>query len=66
MRIITLIMTLLMTFSAAAHTDHVLGDGIVHYLYHITFGVIFAAVVLKIVKFYRAKRAYKQHQTRRR
>ncbi len=64
MKFITLFLSLLastflLSTSALAHTDHMLGDGSLHALYHGIFWGLFAAVVYKIYLYCKAKKANK-------
>lgn len=45
--------------SAFAHTDHALGEGSLHAIYHITFWFIVFAVVYKGVCWFKAKKKTK-------
>lgn len=64
MKFITLFLSLLastflLSTSALAHTDHMLGDGSLHTLYHGIFWGLFAVVVYKIYLYFKAKKANK-------
>jgi hypothetical protein len=64
MKFITLFLSLLastflLSTSALAHTDHMLGDGSLHTLYHGIFWGLFAAVVYKIYLYCKAKKTNK-------
>lgn len=47
--------TLIMTSTAWAHTDHAMGEGSLHALYHAIFWTIFAVVVFKAVTWFKGK-----------
>ena len=47
MKFFTFIFTLLLTSQAFAHTDHALGEGALHLIYHAIFWGILALVVVK-------------------
>ncbi|WDE11587.1 hypothetical protein [Thalassomonas haliotis] len=61
MRLITFIkitfifITSLISGRVLAHTDHVLGEGMLHYLYHGLFVVIVLLVLANILGWWRAK-----------
>ena len=64
MKFITLLFNLLLSsviFSsqAFAHTDHALGEGSVHALYHIFFWTIFAIVIYKAYTWVKNKKSQK-------
>jgi len=46
---------LLMSSAVFAHTDHALGEGSLHLMYHIVFWFAFAVVVYKAVSWYKCK-----------
>ena len=48
MKFFTLIFTLLLSTQAFAHTDHALGEGAIHLLYHAVFWGLFAVVAVKV------------------
>lgn len=58
MNLFTTMMAFLALFSASAfaHTDHGLGNGTFHEFYHIAFWLIFAAVVVKAIHWFRTKK----------
>lgn len=45
--------------SVFAHTDHALGEGSLHVVYHITFWFIVFAVIYKAICWFRAKKKAK-------
>lgn len=57
MKFLTLFLTLICSFTATAHTDHTLGEGLAHYVYHVVFWSIFAAVIVKAVVWYKKSKA---------
>ncbi|MEI6893983.1 MAG: hypothetical protein V5789_04985 [Colwellia sp.] len=59
MKFVTLIFTLLLSSQAFAHSDHALGDGSLHLIYHAVFWGLLAAVAVKSVTYFRAKRKQK-------
>ncbi|MGJ8694468.1 MAG: hypothetical protein ACSHW0_18525 [Thalassotalea sp.] len=60
MKFLTLLLTLIFTSQAFAHTDHALGEGIVHTVYHVMFWTIFAAVAVKAYRWFKSKKAKAQ------
>tara|TARA_R110001583_G_scaffold71575_1_gene201481 strand:+ start:1068 stop:1256 length:189 start_codon:yes stop_codon:yes gene_type:complete len=59
MKFFTLIFTLLLSTQAFAHTDHALGEGSLHLIYHAIFWGILALVVVKAVLYFNHKRKQK-------
>ena len=51
MKFITLLFALLLSSQAFAHTDHALGHGALHMVYHAVFWGLFAVVVFKAVTY---------------
>ena len=51
MKFITLLLALVLSSQAFAHTDHVLGHGTLHMVYHAVFWGLFAVVVFKAVTY---------------
>jgi len=60
MKFFTLIFTLLLSTQAFAHTDHALGEGALHLLYHVVFWGLFAVVAVKGVLYFKNKKKSKQ------
>lgn len=56
MKFFTLIFTLLLSSQAFAHTDHVLGEGALHLLYHAIFWAGFAFVAVKLMSYFMNKK----------
>lgn len=56
MKWVTVFLTFLMMNSAWAHTDHVMGEGNLHALYHAIFWGVFALVVFKGLTWYKASK----------
>lgn len=56
MKFITLIFALLLSSQAFAHTDHAMGEGMLHMIYHVVFWTIFAAVVAKAIHYFVSKK----------
>lgn len=54
MKLLTLLICLF-SLPALAHTDHALGDGSIHALYHVVFWTIFALVAYKAYVFFKNK-----------
>ncbi len=54
-----LLSSILLSSQAFAHTDHVLGEGSVHALYHGVFWGVFALVVYKAHAWYKNKKSQK-------
>ncbi|WP_372882017.1 hypothetical protein [Psychromonas sp.] len=59
MKYFTLIFALILTNQAVAHTDHALGEGTLHLVYHLAFWGIFAAVVVKGFHYFKNKKSQK-------
>lgn len=61
MKFLTILISLFGLFSgqAFAHTDHALGEGIIHGFYHAVFWVVFALVVYKIYTWFKHKKSHK-------
>jgi len=59
MKFFTFIFTLLLTSQAFAHTDHALGEGALHLIYHAIFWGILALVVVKAGFYFNHKRKQK-------
>ena len=61
MKLLTLLISVISLFSvqALAHTDHALGDGSIHALYHVVFWTIFALVVYKAYVFFKNRSSEK-------
>jgi hypothetical protein len=55
MRLLMLLICSLFTVSALAHEDHILGEGLVHSLFHALLFVIGVAVVVKSIMYFRRK-----------
>jgi len=55
MKFITFIFTLILSSQALAHTDHALGHGILHMIYHAVFWGLFAIVILKVIAYFKNK-----------
>ena len=51
MKFITLLFALVLSSQAFAHTDHALGHGTLHMVYHAVFWGLFAVVVFKAVTY---------------
>jgi len=51
MKFITLLFALVLSSQAFAHTDHALGHGALHMVYHAVFWGLFAVVVFKAVTY---------------
>jgi len=62
MRLLTLFISFIGLFSSAAfaHTDHALGEGSIHALYHFAFWTLFVVVIYKAYVWFRAKKSQKQ------
>ncbi len=56
MKILSILFTLFFAGQALAHEDHFLGNGILHYAYHIVFTVLFFALLYKAFNYVKAKR----------
>lgn len=52
MKALLFIITLFTSTFAIAHTDHALGEGAFHELYHAVFWALFALVVYKGIRWY--------------
>lgn len=48
--------------SAFAHTDHALGEGALHLVYHVVFWTIFIAVAVKGVSWYKANKRLRKRK----
>jgi len=59
MKFITLFFALILSSQAFAHTDHALGDGVLHMVYHAVFWAIFALVIVKAITFFKTKNKQK-------
>ena len=57
--IVLSVITSVFASSAFAHTDHALGEGSLHAIYHVTFWLIVFAVIYKGVCWFRAKKQSK-------
>lgn len=53
------LMSLLVSTFASAHTDHHLGDGSFHVMYHVVFWSIFAAIVYKGIRWFKGNKKLK-------
>lgn len=53
---VTIFLTFFMMNTAWAHTDHVMGEGSLHDLYHAVFWGAFALVVWKGITWYKANK----------
>ena len=51
MKFITLLFALVLSSQAFAHTDHALGHGALHMVYHAVFWGLFAVVIFKAVTY---------------
>ena len=58
--VFSLVFTLLLSTQASAHTDHALGEGSLHLLYHAIFWGLFAVVAVKGVLYFKNKKKSKQ------
>jgi len=59
MKFLMIVLSAMMSvFSGAAfaHTDHALGEGSLHALYHVTFWFVVFAVIYKAICWFRAKK----------
>jgi len=56
MKFFTFIFSLLLTSQAFAHTDHALGEGSLHLLYHAVFWALFAVVGYKAFTYFKNKK----------
>lgn len=56
MKFFTFIFSLLLTSQAFAHTDHALGEGSLHLIYHVVFWGLFAVVGYKAVTYFKNKK----------
>jgi len=59
MKYFTLFFALILSSQAFAHTDHALGEGSLHLIYHLIFWGIFAAVVVKGISYVKNKKKQK-------
>lgn len=59
MKLITLFFALLLSSRAFAHTDHALGHGSLHMIYHAVFWAILAVVIFKAVTYFKNKNKQK-------
>jgi hypothetical protein len=61
MKFLTLMISYLILFTnqAFAHTDHALGEGSFHTLYHSVFWTIFAIVVYKAYTWFKNKKSHR-------
>ena len=59
MKFFTLIFSLLLTSQAFAHTDHALGEGSLHMLYHAAFWGLCAVVGYKAFTYFKNKKNQK-------
>lgn len=59
MKFFTLIFTLLLSSQAFAHTDHAMGEGSLHMIYHTVFWTLFAAVIVKAIHYIVSKKKAK-------
>ncbi len=55
MKFISILLSLFLSTQAFAHTDHALGEGTLHTIYHIAFWTVLALVVVKGIKYYKTK-----------
>ena len=55
MKFITLLFALVLSSQAFAHTDHALGHGALHMVYHAFFWGLFAVVIFKAVTYFKNK-----------
>jgi len=62
MKFFTFIVSLLLTSQAFAHTDHALGDGALHTLYHMVFWGLFAMVIIKAAFYLKNKQVQKKQK----
>ncbi|MEH6453486.1 MAG: hypothetical protein V7782_10665 [Psychromonas sp.] len=59
MKYFTLIFTLLLSSQAFAHSDHALGDGVLHMLVHAILLALLAAVAVKGISYFKNKKKLK-------
>lgn len=59
MKFFTLIFTLLLSTQAFAHSDHALGDGMLHMAVHAVLLVLLAVVVVKGISYFKNKKKQK-------
>ena len=59
MKFFTLIFTLLLTSQAFAHSDHALGEGSLHLIYHAVFLGLFAVVAVKALSYFKKNKKQK-------
>ena len=57
MKFLTFLFTFIFTSQAFAHSDHVLGDGVLHKVYHIVFWTLFTVVMVKAYRWFKSKKA---------
>jgi len=55
MTFLSIVFTLFTSTAALAHTDHNLGDGALHHVYHIVFWFVIFAAIYKGVTWYKSK-----------
>ena len=63
MKFLTFIFTFLLTAQAFAHTDHALGEGSAHFVYHLIFWSIVIAIVVKAIQWAKLKKANNANKT---
>ncbi len=56
MKFIYIIFSMLLSSQAFAHTDHALGEGSLHIIYHAVFWAVFAALIFKACNYFKAKK----------
>ena len=59
MKFLTILISFIALFSGQtfAHTDHALGEGSIHAIYHAVFWTLFAIVVYKIYVWFKNKKS---------
>lgn len=60
MKYLVALLCLVATSNLMAHEDHALGEGTLHFSYHIAFWSLFALVVYKGIVYLKAKKNHKQ------
>ena len=63
MKFLTILISFFSLFAgqALAHTDHAVGDGSFHELYHVAFWTIFSIVAYKAFTWFKNKKSQKTH-----
>lgn len=56
MKTLFTLLCLVTTSNVMAHTDHVMGEGLLHFSYHLVFWSLFALVVYKGVVWFKNKK----------